>query len=579
MVSQVVHAQNAKGVIPKGPPPRFITVLKLDESKGEVMFDVQVVLQDARAQPEVLVFPSGEQRMTLDVKPRYVHLLEGIKVSLKKVKWAGVDDKEVTPAAAAKQLKPGVSVLLSADGHAVDQAFLRLFKDDTLVLIVSVDEAPVPYYPHVGGIIPEKKAVDRQGDEKPREEKQGPADKKQDQKKAEAGEPTPAERLKALVADYEAARQVYLKATNDGDGLKTPRDVYEKARQASEEATEKCAAGCLELAGKDPKDPAALDALLWVVRHRTASAPAHPKYGRQVPDHNRALELLRRDHLGSDKLGPFCKWLFPLGHAEDYRLLEDLLAHSPHRAVRAAALLSLAEYKLLFARTARLMAERPDAPQAFERKWGKDVVEALRKADPAKTETEGLGLLERLAKEYADVPDPLTGTLGRRAALQLDGLRRPPAVGQAAPAAQGADIAGKKLSLRDYRGKAVVLVFTSDSSSDLPYPQQRSLVKKFASRPLALLDVNVDFRERRKKINAKEQLTWPAIQDSTTSNEHQGPVATRWQVGQFPTLFLIDHKGVIREKYVGSPDEDVLARELEKLVLEAEAADKKQNQK
>src|SRR5207302_9587203 len=118
-------------------------------------------------------------------------------------------------------------------------------------------------------------------------------------------------------------------------------------------------------------------------------------------------------------------------------------------------------------------------------------------------------LLDRLAKEYADISDPLTGTLGRRAALRLEGLRRPPATGQATPAAEGSDITGKKRSLGDYRGKAVLLVFTGDwcAACSLLHPQQRSLVKKFASRPLALLDVNADWvLERRKKINAKEQI-------------------------------------------------------------------------
>jgi len=42
---------------------------------------VQVVAQDARDQPTVLVFPGGEQRMTLGTKPRYVHLAGGFKVA------------------------------------------------------------------------------------------------------------------------------------------------------------------------------------------------------------------------------------------------------------------------------------------------------------------------------------------------------------------------------------------------------------------------------------------------------------------------------------------------------------------
>jgi hypothetical protein len=107
------------------------------------------------------VYPAGDKRLTLGTKPSYVHLGEGFKVSLKKGKWSLTDGKGVSAEAAAKRLKPGVIVLLSADGAAVDGAYLRMFKEDTLVLIVAMEELPVPYYPHVGGVIPVKKVGER----------------------------------------------------------------------------------------------------------------------------------------------------------------------------------------------------------------------------------------------------------------------------------------------------------------------------------------------------------------------------------------------------------------------------------
>ena len=77
---------------------------------------------------------------------------------------------------------------------------------------------------------------------------------------------TPAQKLVALVKQYEAARQAYLKATNDGDVLKTPRDELKIARAAFKQEAERCATGCLELAEKHPDDPAALDALVCALR-------------------------------------------------------------------------------------------------------------------------------------------------------------------------------------------------------------------------------------------------------------------------------------------------------------------------
>jgi hypothetical protein len=105
------------------------------------------------------VYPNGEHRLTLGTKPTYVHLAAGFRVSLKSAKWSGVDGKEVGAEAAARKLKRGVTVLLSADGNSVDRAYLRMFKEDTLVLIAPAEELPVPYSPHVGGSIPVKEVA------------------------------------------------------------------------------------------------------------------------------------------------------------------------------------------------------------------------------------------------------------------------------------------------------------------------------------------------------------------------------------------------------------------------------------
>jgi hypothetical protein len=43
-------------------------------------------------------------------------------------------------------------------------------------------------------------------------------------------------------------------------------------------------------------------------------------------------------------------------------------------------------------------------------------------------------------------------------------------------------------------------------------------------------------------------------------------------VDALPTVFLIDHKGVVRFKSVGAPDRKELDRQIDKLLAEAEAA-------
>jgi hypothetical protein len=71
-------------------------------------------------------------------------------------------------------------------------------------------------------------------------------------------------------------------------------------------------------------------------------------------------------------------------------------------------------------------------------------------------------------------------------------------------------------------------------------------VKLLENEPFALLGVNSDGDAAKvKEIMAREGLTWRnAVEGST-----RGPWATAWNVHSWPTLFLIDKDGVIRERY------------------------------
>ena len=101
------------------------------------------------------------------------------------------------------------------------------------------------------------------------------------------------------------------------------------------------------------------------------------------------------------------------------------------------------------------------------------------------------------------------------------------------------------------------------------YPHERSLVKKLEGKPFALVGVNSDpDKAELKKAMTKENITWRSFWNGGST---QGPISTRWSVEGWPTLYLIDHKGIIRKKWVGSPGEEVMNKEIDKLVKEAEA--------
>ncbi len=101
------------------------------------------------------------------------------------------------------------------------------------------------------------------------------------------------------------------------------------------------------------------------------------------------------------------------------------------------------------------------------------------------------------------------------------------------------------------------------------YPHERSLVKKFSNRPFAIIGVNSDTSKiELKKAIAKEKITWRSFFDGGVIG---GPIATQWGVRGWPTLYVIDHKGVIRFKDRRGEE---LESAIDKLVAEAEAAAK-----
>ena len=80
------------------------------------------------------------------------------------------------------------------------------------------------------------------------------------------------------------------------------------------------------------------------------------------------------------------------------------------------------------------------------------------------------------------------------------------------------------------------------------YPHERSLVMRLQGKPFALLGINSD-----KNLNdlhtamAREQITWRSWWDGGGTG---GPIATLFGIRSWPTIYVLDHKGVIRYKNV-----------------------------
>ena len=105
------------------------------------------------------------------------------------------------------------------------------------------------------------------------------------------------------------------------------------------------------------------------------------------------------------------------------------------------------------------------------------------------------------------------------------------------------------------------------------YPHERSLVKTLAEKPFALIGVNSDRdKDELKKTLKEENISWRSFWNGPEGTG--GPISKAWNVRGWPTMYLIDHKGVIRYKYLGSPGEKKLDEAINKLVDEAEKATK-----
>jgi|SRR5947209_13228468 hypothetical protein len=102
------------------------------------------------------------------------------------------------------------------------------------------------------------------------------------------------------------------------------------------------------------------------------------------------------------------------------------------------------------------------------------------------------------------------------------------------------------------------------------YPHERSLVKRLEGKPFAIIGVNSDSdRAALKKAMEKEAITWRSFWDGGST---EGPIATRWNVFSWPTVYLLDAKGVIRYKRPVGADVKLIDAQIEKLLKELEVS-------
>ena len=140
-------------------------------------------------------------------------------------------------------------------------------------------------------------------------------------------------------------------------------------------------------------------------------------------------------------------------------------------------------------------------------------------------------------------------TLAEAARARLDDMQNL-VEGKPAPEIDGVDFSGKPLKLSDYRGKVVVLVFWGSWCGPCmrEVPHERALAERLKDKPFAVLGVNCDDdKAAAASAIGAERITWPNWHDGVPG---AGPIAERYHIRSFPTLFVIDGQGIIRHKQI-----------------------------
>lgn len=346
---------------------------------------------------------------------------------------------------------------------------------------------------------------------------------------AAAGEKSAREKLVALQKEHKDAEAAFRKAVeplgDDDRGRKSAANLW----KAFDDAQGKRFADAVDIAKADPKADVAVAALEWVL---TIPRSYYHPAGRA------AMEEVTRCHAANPNVGKLVSWvgqyaphdkLYPKEAAAAWAMIDAVAKDNSDKTVRAQAYLA----KACKVKALHTIAEYRSQPDA-----------------------EGLAVnaeaaFEALVKEYGACPWLIrenSGTVGEYAKRELFEIRHL-RVGKAAPEIEAEGVDGKRFKLSDYRGKVVAVIFWASwcgpCMADVPH--EREMMERLKGRPFVIVAVNGDDkREKAIETMEKHNMTWPSFWNGSAGPK--GAISTAWNVQSWPTVYVLDPKGIIRFK-------------------------------
>lgn len=265
-------------------------------------------------------------------------------------------------------------------------------------------------------------------------------------------------------------KTAYATFTADLGKVEKTEAAQQPALDRFHQALDKNMAEALDLASANPADPAAFEALKFVIRtNRAGPGDATAKALRKI---------LERGDMKTAGQGPYlghiAMTLFQYPDAE--RLLRAVIAENPNRDDRGDGYYWLSKYLRQQARMVKRLREKPDAMKSYEKySSAEPIAKLVREKDPQNLEKEAASLLERVIADFGNVKtNNDTRTLAEIATGELFAMRHL-AIGTTAPDIVGSDHQGKSFGLRNFRGKVVVLTFSGNWCGPCRgmYPQER----------------------------------------------------------------------------------------------------------